>query len=36
MNKLKTFIEKYGHYFIDFWQYLIIIVIMILAAIFIL
>ena len=36
MKKLKGFISEYGHYFIDFWQYLIIIIIMLLAAIFIL
>ncbi len=33
---MKNFYKKYGSYFVDFWQYLVIIVIMILAALFIL
>lgn len=32
----KKLYEKYGNYFVDVWQYLVIIIIMILAAIFIL
>lgn len=36
MKKLKEFYSNYGHYFVDVWQYLVIIVIMIVAAIFIL
>lgn len=36
MRKLKETIAKYGNYLIDFWQYLIIIFLMILAAVFIL
>jgi hypothetical protein len=33
---MKEFLNNYSQYFVDFWQYLVIIVIMILAAIFIL
>jgi hypothetical protein len=36
MKQLKEFYDKYGKYFVDIWQYLIIIIIMIFAAIFIL
>lgn len=32
----KNFYKKYGNYFVDIWQYVVIIIIMILAAIFIL
>jgi hypothetical protein len=32
----KKLYAKYGNYFVDVWQYLVIIIIMILAAIFIL
>ncbi len=34
MKKLKDFWGKYSSYFVDVWQYLIILVIMILALIF--
>jgi hypothetical protein len=33
---LKDFYKKYGTYFIDIWQYFVIIIIMIVAALFIL
>jgi hypothetical protein len=33
---LKQFWEDYKDYFVDFWQYIVIIIIMVLAAIFIL
>lgn len=33
---LKELYKKYGNYFVDFWQYLVIIMVMILAALFIL
>jgi len=33
---MKNLYKKYGNYFVDFWQYLVIVVIMMLAAIFIL
>lgn len=36
MNRFKEIYKKYGMYFVDIWQYFIIILIMILAAIFIL
>jgi len=36
MKKLKTFYKEYGNYFVDFWQYIVIVVIMVLAALFIL
>jgi len=36
MSSLKETWKKYSPYFVDIWQYLIIIVIMIVAAIFIL
>jgi hypothetical protein len=36
MNQLKELYEKYGKYFVDIWQYLVIILIFIIAAIFIL
>ena len=36
MNRFKEIYKKYGMYFVDIWQYLIIILIMMLAAIFIL
>lgn len=36
MSKMKDIYKKYAPYFIDLWQYLVIIAIMIIAAIFIL
>jgi hypothetical protein len=36
MNSFKKLVNQYGHYFVDIWQYLVIIIIFILAAIFIL
>jgi hypothetical protein len=33
---MKEFFKKYHPYFLDFWQYLVIILVMIIAAIFIL
>jgi|GEM_PF-3112902 len=36
MQKLKDFFKEYGPYFVDIWQYLLLILILVLAFLFIL